>query len=531
MAAPVIPIIFILWALYKHFFGSDRPVRLPEEKRHLPSWFSRLGEVYDPGIFLVVMRLLAVLVVAWLPVEILGGKWELGLLWFPCFAYGFPSTFTGLVLRPLRLTRVTWFLAKTDFLKWRLDIHGGAALEALRTEMNHREHPQERLDRLEMTIRSGRWPRRADREYVSVFCHLSEDSKIRGAAVAALGLLAECRGDRAVARQWMEAVLLLPASVTPSAARRLALEWLAFEAAEEGDWDRLDFLASRRPRTAATAFVAGLSKRFRGHPRRPWKIGLCWSWLLARNRLKSLPLLRKGLRFNPARRVAAAKPAGTASPPRSRHPLDEARGALVGLLRTRLEDLTASQVGQAAAAWDKALGDPRLETWVTKRALELSAARPDKVAEGLSEDLCELLAGLVMEAEVPLHEIQPRGCFLEQVELEVQDRLLSPVEESVAALDARLDESRFLPAPEEFLEAALIMALYERAVDVLGEGARRYLYPELSIHLTRLGVNLFNVRAQHTLANTLFRWLLNEAVILDVTEDIDLFRRNIRCGS
>ncbi|HSM93913.1 MAG TPA: hypothetical protein VLT47_13605, partial [Anaeromyxobacteraceae bacterium] len=88
---------------------------------------------------------------------------------------------------------------------------------------------------------------------------------VRGAALAARGLVAASRGHVEEARDLLGSVEHLDPRITPRPVRRIARDWLAADAAARGRWDEVERLARiAGPRSRAVRLLGLVARRLRG---------------------------------------------------------------------------------------------------------------------------------------------------------------------------------------------------------------------------------------------------------------------------
>jgi hypothetical protein len=90
-------------------------------------------------------------------------------------------------------------------------------------------------------------------------------------------------------------------------------------------------------------------------------------------------------------------------------------------------------------------------------------------------------------------------------------------------------EGQDLTPVGELREWLAVRDLYE-AVARTGRDGRMLAWEASHWTLCEIAVRLWNVRAEHRLANAMFRWLLAEATALGDLRGIETQQANVRCG-
>ncbi len=114
---------------------------------------------------------------------------------------------------------------------------------------------------------------------------------VRGAALAARGLVAASRGQVEEARDLLRSIEHLDPRITPAVARKAARDWLAADAAARGDWQEAARLGcAPGPRSRAVRSLGLAARRLAGAPDAPGdlRLRLAWlSWPSGRRRITS----------------------------------------------------------------------------------------------------------------------------------------------------------------------------------------------------------------------------------------------------
>jgi hypothetical protein len=352
--------------------------------------------------------------------------------------------------------------------------------------------------------------------------------------LAAGGLLAACRGDEAQARALLDGVVALEEGAAPAIAQRLAASWLAAEAAERGDWARVEALCERSSRrSAATRFLGHAAVRLRD---RDWPTSdgkLYWWWLCSGRWVALWPLLRRALAVPLDRMEEAQKPESIEPPPSGDRVADALRlHALV--LGRGAEQLRAEDLGCLGRAWDEARRDPALRRHAAERALVLGAPSSqsgeraiERVVHAAEEDL----AAVARAAGIALSCVEPAGETVEAAARRLRNELLSALELASGAVRRRVEELRELPALDEWREWTALRRQAEEAARLGGLSLRRLAFPTLHSDLCKWAVWLWNVRRERVVAHAIFTWLLDEARAVGDQSAVELQEKNTRCGA
>jgi hypothetical protein len=460
----------------------------------------------------------------WLPVRI-GSITSDALLAPAAFAVDaalilllFPWPVARLTTIPLGWVRASWVLGWLAAARFRVDRRGGAALAAAWALCRRR--------RGDAAAKAAAFVER----------RLAALAPLRGAGIAAAGLARAAAGDREGARSLLESVLLLDERVVPATARRLAREWLVVDAVATGDWARaVELGGALGPRTATTAFLVVAARRLhRDGSARPSRLALVARWLLARERLESLPLLRRAWRASASSAPPADRVPQIPSTPPEAGPLAEALALHVALVGAASDGAAAIEVPDEALvrlgrAWERALEDATTRRRAAERALALGASAGgatalDRVAATVEDDL----VAWAVARRRPLPS--DAGRLVARAESRLRDRLLSEIELASTAIRDRAAARRALPILDEWREWLALRALVERAVALGGPSLRRVAYTRVHPDAGKLAVWLWNQRTERAVANAIFRWLLDEAVAVGDEEAMSLEGDNVRCG-
>ncbi len=431
-----------------------------------------------------------------------------------CLVFLVPWPLARHVLVPLGLARVAYFVTlRADFV-FSSDVPGGAALAAAWAVCRQREPDEETLGWLE--------------------AKLDAQTPLRAGGVMASGLLLAARGDLDGARTMIASVLVVDVRARPPAVRRLAVSWLAADAARRGDWARVIELGKNGANDGGRGawLLAGVAQALRLEPGAPKEIDLWLRWAVTPHRRAMLPLVRRAIEASRGAFVDVDEPRPTA-PPRA-PPGADALGAALALhaavLAEEPDALRADAVSAAGEAWDKALFDRATGRAVLERGLALGAGDASGVLERTRAAVEDDLARAVLAAGIPLADLDERGEVLGRVRAELRDRLLGEIEAASDAIRRRTDDRRALPATSEWRELWNLCAVYERAVKSGGPELRRLAFVKVYPDMTTFAVWLYNDRHERPLGNVVFRWLLDEATALDDQRAVSLASKNVACG-
>jgi hypothetical protein len=300
----------------------------------------------------------------------------------------------------------------------------------------------------------------------------------------------------------------------------LAREWRAADCAERGAWHELAELGRvRGPHTPATAFLSQVARRLLGDDVPAAALRL--AWLAAPARRATLPLLRRALAAE--QRSPARAAAGDA--------LDAwGRALFLHVQLTRGGRPEAGALGELGRAWDEALSDPALVGELNRRALALGARAGDAAIDELRRQIEDDLIAAVRPHLDGSLRLDPTPGLLGRALGRLTDELLGELELACDRLRARAEERRALPVVAEWIELAELRRAHARVVAAGGMRARRLAFPKLNADLCKLAVWLWNDRKERAVANSAFRFLLDEARAVGDAEAIELQTRNVACG-
>jgi hypothetical protein len=443
-------------------------------------------------------------------------------------AVALPWTTTRLVLIPLGLPRLAYWLTRTAEVTFDGDLHGGAALAGAWALLRRREPDEAATAWLEDRLRPT--PART----------------LGGAGILASGLLLAARGDRDGARSVIRTVTEIDARACPLSAQRLAAGWLAADAASRGAWSEVAELGAGFGSGRQAWLLSAVAQSLLGEPLAPGRLGLWLRWALAPNRRGTLPILRRALdvldgvyldidrdldRDLDPKEPAPAGPAVV--------PADDWSNALArhaAVLTKPIAAVEGADLLTLGRAWDAILEDRIAERILAERALLLGEGSSARTLARLREAVEDDLTSLVLSRELSLDTLHDGAAasaaspMIDRVRRRVRDHLLVGVEAASDALRRRLDDKRELPAVDEWREWTTLRLTYEHGVRLAGTDFRRLAFYKVHPDITSLAVWLFNDRQQRPLGNAMFKWLLSEATTLEDARAIALQSKNVACG-
>lgn len=344
---------------------------------------------------------------------------------------------------------------------------------------------------------------------------------VRGAQIAARALVAVSRGHADEARDLLRSVDHLDRRITPRAARGLAREWLAADAAARGDWPEVVRLACApgvRPRRVR--FLGLIGRRLAGGPGAPGDLRLRLAWLVTPRRRATRPLLDLALAAPGVAEPRSRVSAGTR--------LQRAAALHLEVLALPAPLLRPAAVAWLGRAWDAALGDPGTARALLERELALGAEGRSEAVRRLHARVQEDLAGLVEQSGFPLRS-RRRGLLAAAV-ARVRDALLEDLHADAERMYHRAKEGPLLPTADEWRALARLREAHRGAVARLDEQGRRIAWEIAHPALSAAAVRLFNIHQERSLANAVFRYLATEAEAVGDSENQALHEKNCRCG-
>lgn len=421
-----------------------------------------------------------------------------------------PWTVTRALLIPLGLPRLAYALSWCAGWRWNRDRAGGALVAGAWALLRQRRPAGATVAWLE---------RRRDAA-----------PALQAAQVLATGLLAAARGDLAGARRLLDSVDGLGPRRTPRYVHALAREWLALDAAERGDWAEVVACGEGpQARTRLTLLLAAVGACLMDETGpRPTRERLWVAWLLAPQRRHTWPLLQRAL-------AASAATAGDADADRPRallgtglvsDPYLDALATHAAVIAGRSKLTPAQALRSAGDAWQRALDDPDTQAWIAQRAAHLGARSQTQAQARLRQTITRELAEFAQAHDLPVAR-WARDCgVLREVERVLREEQLSSLELAFDALANRVARQEALPPMDEWRAWLSLRAQHRQAAALGGLDLRRLAFPQIHQVACKWAVWMWNERKQYLLANSVFAWLLAEAVLVGDAEAIELQRRN-----
>jgi hypothetical protein len=346
------------------------------------------------------------------------------------------------------------------------------------------------------------------------------------AEIIVTALLASARGDAATTRQLIRSTAEMVEN--HPLVRELAGEWLAVDAVERGAWSELyaDAIAARWPASALTFLLEGIAARKLDAAGAPGRFELRARWLLAPHRRATLRLLVH---------AAAAPATTTANNIVTMTPPDggDVSAILPRAVAAHLELSTqlapsAERFADAVAAWDAALLDGEIQTWLARRAIELDApsGAVDRAIHDVATAVCDELARI---AEVGSLGAPPsRGPVGDALARRLRHGRLDALEAAFTRWEDRRHAGSVRAPIDEWREWVALRTAYDAAVAAGGLELRRLAFPHAYSKGTSMAVWLWNTRNEYALSHAISKWLLGEALAVGDTEAIELCSRNVK---
>ncbi len=448
------------------------------------------------------------------------------------------------LLIPLGLVEASFRLSRLGGHPWLRDPTGGAVLSGALALLRRGQHHQGLAEWLEG--------------------HL-DDGPLRGAGVAAAGLLAASRGDAANARVLLESVEALDPELCPQTAWKIAIDWRVADAASRGAWHEVLQLGRTGLKSSRTTnFVTLAAARMAGE----WAedAAIIRAWLIAPRRLRNLSLLRRALRSDgeptaPSTGDPALAGLGVVTRPEELAVTIAANDGhtpcadVVGLqletfaaLPQQAPALQGAQLVRLALTWDRALRSNHLLEHLSGKVLELRAAHAaEELRDQLASDAASDLADATLHSRVPLDRLRAAlgdaaSPLLGRAIDRVTGELLAEIDETVQALADRQhrlaeqhkrlslvdpDSAGSFHSIELWRAWLAVRDVYQDIAEVGGEQVRRLAFPTLEKQLGRLALWVWQVHDERGFADAIFLWLLREAEALGNTASADTYRHNL----
>jgi hypothetical protein len=329
------------------------------------------------------------------------------------------------------------------------------------------------------------------------------EQPLRGETVATLALLHAARGDLRGAREMFESMCWLPARALSPEPLEFAFGWLLTDAAAQGDWARVRWLA----REAGRPEAGGLAKQVVIARLAPQTELRRFFDELAQRALEAAPpaedttflarLPYEAVRF--AEQFSRAKP--PPPPPEPALPADPMAAAITALLRLR----DSSTLVSAAALADTVLTSTRLRDALMERATLLGGGSPDEALEELKELFLATLGGALDALPAAFSSLlraaaaRRRTALLESLDLRI-DRLTDACEADTTA-----------PMPDLWREFVTIRRDFDLAVALSDPGDRDMPHLVVVRLMRYFGTWLRLTKEEPFFAHAVFQFLEVEA--------------------
>lgn len=332
--------------------------------------------------------------------------------------------------------------------------------------------------------------------------------------IVVTALLAAARGDADTCRQLLRSTAYMVEE--HPLVRELAGEWLAVDAAERGAWAELhgDAIAATWPASALTYFLESIAARRVDAKTSPGDFELFARWVLAPYRRATRKLL-----------VAVHEPTPARSTVESESELPE--GALPRAIHHHVT-FAGSSLDELVRAWDAALIDRDVQTWLARRALELDA--PEGAVDRAIRDVAQVVTdeiARIADAE-GLGAPTASGPVGEALVRRLRHGRLDVLESGFNRWEQRRHTGSVRSPIDEWREWVALRAQYEAAVTAGGIELRRLAFPHAYSKGTSMAVWLWNSRNEYALSHAISAWLRDEAMAVGDTEAIELCSRNSR---
>lgn len=332
--------------------------------------------------------------------------------------------------------------------------------------------------------------------------------------IVVTALLASARGDADTCRQLLRSTAFMVEN--HPLVRELAGEWLAVDAAERGAWAELHShaIAATWPASALTYFLESIASRRVDAKTSPGDFELFARWLLAPYRRATRKLLVAVHEPTPARSAVASE-------------ADLPEGALPRAIHHHVT-FQGSSLDELVRAWDAALVDRDVQTWLARRALELDA--PEGAVDRAIRDVAQVVTDeLTRIADAGgLGAPTANGPVGEALMRRLRHGRLDALESGFNRWEQRRHTGSVRSPIDEWREWVALRAQYEAAVAAGGIELRRLAFPHAYSKGTSMAVWLWNSRNEYALSHAISAWLRDEAMAVGDTEAIELCSRNSR---
>jgi hypothetical protein len=423
-----------------------------------------------------------------------------------------PWWLTTRVFIPRGWWRTAYALTRSSTWSWHDDPAGGALVAAAWAGIHARDRDRDRAA-----------------AFVEARC---ENAECGAAHLLATGLAASARGRDDDARRWIESLADFEGEARPRLARRLAVQWLAADAARRGAWSSVARFTGDRDADAATVLLCTVARRVLGIAPVPTDDELERAWRAVPGRARWRPLVDRA-RAGADPEASRDAPGAPTSPQPARSgaiTVDLRRDALLAHARLLAgERPSVVKLLATAESWDAYLGDRALLGTLRARAAQLGAKHDpvDTLRARVERELTEV----ALRHRLPLGEDASNDpSMASRVRRAIHQRLLDELDLTGDALHARVTAKRALAIHEEWREYLAIRGVYNDAVAMTGPRLQRLAYAIVNHSVCALAVWLWNDRRNRVHAHQMFLWLLAEARKADDAESILLHTRNVAAG-
>ncbi|MFT3774098.1 MAG: hypothetical protein QM820_52705 [Minicystis sp.] len=305
----------------------------------------------------------------------------------PIVLLTFPWPIAQLVLIPLGQARLAYWITYASDFFFHLDRRGGAAIAAAWALAR-----QPKLDEP-----TADW----------LVARLAGEQPLRGAGVAATALLLSARGDQEGARALFATVPEIDDCVCPPEAKRIASAWLASDAAERGEWQRVAELGMTVWQGGRLGWLlAGIAQSLLLEPSAPSKHGLWLRWALAPHRDATRPLVERAVQALDGAFIDPEDepPIAPAQPPEGADAIRTALSLHASVLARSHDAVRPEDVRAVGQAWDAALEDRATERLLYERALVLGGGVPAATLAKVRSAIEDDLAAVVLASGISLKD-------------------------------------------------------------------------------------------------------------------------------
>ena len=333
--------------------------------------------------------------------------------------------------------------------------------------------------------------------------------------IVVTALLAASRGDADTCRQLLRSSAFMVEN--HPLVRELAGEWLAIDAAERGAWAELhgDAISATWPASALTFFLEGIAARRVDAKTSPGDFELFARWILAPHRRATRRLLVDVHLPTPARSTVSSAE-------------DLPEGLLDRAIHHHVSFTSQHSLDEVVRAWDAALVDRDVQTWLARRALELDAPEGavDRAIRDVAQSVTDELARIADAAQLPPPTADgPVGGALAR---RLRHGRLDALESGFTRWEQRRHTGSVRSPIDEWREWVALRAQYEAAAAAGGIELRRLAFPHAFSKGTSMAVWLWNSRNEYALSHAISSWLHDEAIAVGDAEAIELCSRNSR---